>query len=293
MNFIFIRHGQGCHNLLSPLYKAKLLRYNDVFDLSNENGKMPMIDPELSIEGVHNTIRNAKILKKELKKHGISNINIVLSSPLLRAMETAYYIKREFKNLDGKDTSTEGDGSLRSTFTDGDGNRPCSGDLRGIYVAPYLREIDESGTDPKSKSSRAIIDTVPAYAMKPLDIQKKYLMSEGILDQFNFDYLDLNLRKEPGNINDFINWFKNSIGNHIQKGVNLNILVVTHAGVLSHATNKGFPNNTGFIVNNKGEIQILDQKQFILGDQITKEKVCSLGNTPGEGRCSSICKLMD
>lgn len=271
INLIFIRHGQGCHNVIKPLRDAKLLRYNDAMSLStpSTNSDIPLIDPHLTIEGVNNTIKNAKILKTILKDdHDINNIDIVLCSGLIRAMETAFYAKREFER---------------------DSN-PLD-----IYVVPYLRELDESSDDPKSPSSRKIIDTIPAYAMLPVQDQIRYLKSEGINAHFNFDYLDPDLRREPGDINDFLDWLNNTnILMQFTSKKQLNILVVSHAGVLKHYTNGSFPNNTGFLEtifnNGDSKITMFDQSKFVYNAPISSKLVCPHG--PESKRCNALCNVV-
>lgn len=273
LNFIFIRHGQGCHNVVTPLVKAKLIRYNDAMNLSKPEGKFPIIDPELTTIGVISTIQNAKVLKKMLTQQGITDIHLVVSSPLIRAMETAYYTKRELAAVDTKRELP-------------------------IYVAPYLREVDESSSDPKSKSSRKVIDTIPAYAMIPLKNQMNYLKEEGILEHYNFDYLDPTLRTEPGDISNFFNWLENSkllpTKLEIAKIPEINILVVTHAGVLHNHTGESFPNNGGFIETINGVndpvIKILDNKKFKPAMKLGEKSLCpSMHET---SRCNSICTLL-
>lgn len=275
LNFIFIRHGQGCHNVISPLVQSKLIRYNDAINFSKPKGKFPIIDPELTMIGLLSTIQNAKFLKNMLaSKHKISEIHLVISSPLIRAMETAYYTKREFEKDAGKD------------------------DHLLIYVAPYLREVDESSDDPKSKSSRKVIDTIPAYAMIPLNNQMNYLKEEGILTHYNFDYLDSTLRSEPGSISDFLNWLENSkllpTKLEISKMPQVNVLVVTHAGVMHNHTGESFPNNGGFIKTITGEndpiITILDNEKFRPVMKIGEKSLCP--SKEETSRCNSICTFL-
>ena len=290
LNFIFIRHGQGCHNVVAPLFQAKLIRYNEAMNFSKPEGKFPIIDPELTTIGVISTIQNAKVLKKMLVQQGISDIHLVVSSPLIRAMETAYYTKREFeRELAVVDTKREFERELAAVDT----KRELP-----IYVAPYLREVDESSGDPKSKSSRKVIDTIPAYAMIPLKNQMNYLKEEGILEHYNFDYLDPTLRTEPGDISDFFNWLENSkllpTKLEISKMPEINILVVTHAGVLHNHTGESFPNNGGFIETINGVndpvIKILDNKKFKPAMKLGQKSLCpSMHET---SRCNSICTLL-
>lgn len=225
IRFIFIRHGQGCHNIITGLKNGGFLRYNDALDFMGQGIKkeLALIDPQLTNVGINITKKNAKVLKKVLENRNIKKIDLVLSSALIRTIETAFYTKRVF-----------------------DYNKR-------IYVSPFLREVDESSKNPKSEKSRQVIDTIPAYAMKPVSVQQSYFVGEGIIDHISYNYLDPHLRKEPGDITDFINWFLSS---RLYKkklielnGVNeLNILVFTHAGVMHNFTGEGYYNNSGFIV---------------------------------------------
>jgi hypothetical protein len=152
----------------------------------------------------------------------MDEINVVGCSPLIRSMETAYFMTRKWKNPPKK-----------------------------IYVFPLLREIDESSTDKYSKKSLKTMETTPSYSMKTINEQKKYLESIELLDFFDFSFVEsnLDLRKEPGDIVKFINWFNNFYVSNIRPRNNLNVFVVTHAGVLKDYSNEGFYNNSGFVLN--------------------------------------------
>jgi len=248
INFVFIRHGQGCHNLISLLNDKKL--------------KTP-IDPQLSDIGFNHTKKNAKILETQLKYKSINKIDLVVCSPLIRTMETAFLTSQEMTNSTKK-----------------------------IYVVPFLREIDEMSSDVKSAKSRKVIDTEPSYAMLPLDVQKEYLQKQGILSYFNFDFVkDDTLRKEPGDINDFIKWIDTTKLLDTKEST-FNILAITHAGVMRRKTHRGYYNNLGFIlkfVNSyPDDVYDLDDYDFIKSpSSISKNLACPQG--VDTERCSFIC----
>jgi hypothetical protein len=280
VTFIFIRHGQGCHNIISDLYKKKLIRLNDALDFTGQskNKELALIDPELTTVGINMTKKNAGVLKKVLEKRNVRNIDLFLSSGLIRTIETAYYTKKIFGYND-----------------------------KMIYPVPFLREIDESSKDPKSKKSREVIDTIPSYAMKSLSLQKKHLEDEGILKEISFDYLDPTLRHEPGDINDFVHWFLSSElfkRTRMEKRLDvdtdsqdLTVMAFTHAGVLSNFTHEGFYNNSGFILNldtknpvdKKVDILLKDMKKeglFTDYGSIHPENYCELP------KCGQLCSKM-
>lgn len=239
INFIFVRHGYGCHNAASRLNKKGLV------NLDSNN----ILDPELTNIGIDATIYNGCIIANSLRKMGIDKIHLVGSSGLIRSMETAYYLTSRWKSQPPQ-----------------------------IYVFPYLRELDESTLssltaqenkqyqidginhvkDKNSKISRKRIDSIGVYAMKSIRDQKAHLDKMGLLNKINFDYIENSLlRNEPGDIFSFVDWFREMSIGALAKSQNdtINVMIVTHAGVLKDfywtETGKemGFDNNSGFIVN--------------------------------------------
>lgn len=219
VNFAFVRHGYGCHNAAKPLHNNGVLSFAEVDVLR-------MADPELTPLGVDASLNNGCVISKILRKLPVitsdpkmqmSPIQIVGCSPLIRSMETAYYMTRNWKNPPSK-----------------------------IYVFPLLREIDESSNDKYSPSSRKRIEDIPSYAMKSIQEQKQYLDSIGLLKYFDFTFVETDdkLRKEPGDVGEFIKWF--ALQSFSQ---NINCFIVTHAGVLRDFAHQGFANNSGFVVN--------------------------------------------
>lgn len=242
VNFAFLRHGYGCHNAMSNLV------YNDVISASNASKFMkrgvesknilkgdilPLNDPVLTNVGVEASIYNGCIINKILRRLStmyninknlrMDTFNVVGCSPLIRCMETAYYMTRKWKNPPNK-----------------------------IYVFPLLREIDESSFDKYSEASREIIRITPSYSIKSIDEQKQYLQKLGILDFFDFSFVETFPleRIEPGDIKEFMNWFAKYFMTLLNTNdTNLNVFITTHAGVLKDYSGEGFYNNSGFVIN--------------------------------------------
>jgi broad specificity phosphatase PhoE len=236
VNFIFVRHGYALHNAFSSLRNKGLIKT-----------KFKTQDPHLTQLGVDASIYNGCVLGNVLKRDlSFNSIDIVGCSPLVRSMETAYFMTSKWNSPPKK-----------------------------IEVFPYLRELDESTVseknvefhkDPyyqlypqfKSKNSlksKNIINSEPAYAMKSISQQKSYIESIGLINTFDFSYVE-QFNKErvmPGDIPSFISWFFNNYlkvnkSNSI-KNKPLNVLIVTHAGVLRDYFGEGVYNNAGVLLN--------------------------------------------
>lgn len=242
INFAFIRHGYGCHNAISGLVKSNLITSENGRILSGKSSKQKssIIDPVLTQVGVDASIHNGCVINNIFRSidqilkinyddtMNMNKIDIIGCSPLIRCMETAYYMSRSWPNPPSK-----------------------------IYVFPFLREIDERSSNKYSLESRITMNTKPFYAMKTMEEQKKYLDSLGILNFFDFSFVEMfkKERAEPGDISNFIKWFvieKDKILRENQKdNKNLNVFIVTHAGVLNDFARDGigFMNNSGFIIN--------------------------------------------
>lgn len=235
INFAFLRHGYGCHNAMSNLIRSGVLEYEYAKKFlgkgNQENSNIiPLNDPVLTNIGVEASIYNGCIINKIFKS--ISNnepammldtFNVVGCSPLIRCMETSYYMTRKWKNPPNK-----------------------------IYVFPLLREIDESSVDKYSQRSKEIIRVTPSYSIKTIEEQKAHLKSLGILDAFDFSFVETFPieRIEPGDINEFMNWFaKYFVKLLTKRNKNLNVFITTHAGVLKDFSKEGFFNNSGFVIN--------------------------------------------
>lgn len=273
INFGFIRHGYGCHNAIRPLSR----RYENINSLE-------FVDPELTELGVDASIQNGKIVANLLKNLGkitydsrldIQAINIIGCSPLIRSMETAFFMSRSWKSPPKK-----------------------------IYVFPLLREIHEGSSNKYSSESRTIMDIVPSYAMKSIKEQKSYLREIGILDYFDFTFVEnTEKRSEPGDISEFIKWFaKHIVGSKSP----LNVFIVTHAGVLRDYIeqtlhkSQGFVNNSGFVVNTTMNKEIAVNKVEILDRHLPKkffkeykkrEYTESKYYCPSK-RCKGLCKVI-
>lgn len=294
-NFVFIRHGYGCHNAISHLVYNKVISKDEAIQLTQSDNKLlnffkfnknnsvikPLIDPELTPNGVEISINNGCIINKILKQISIlkndkdinlDTINIVGCSPLIRCMETAYYMSRKWDNPPNK-----------------------------IYVFPLLREIDESGYNKYSKKSLERMNTLPSYAMKKLNDQKQYLKNLGILEYFDFTFVEnfINERSEPGDIGKFIEWFNKNFIPFLLPRKNLNVFITTHAGVLHNFSNERFMNNSGFVLNTTLDKNNISFRKIVsLNDYLpnsffknyreydTKEYYC-----PSD-RCGQLCSLV-
>jgi len=277
INFAFLRHGHGCHNALGPLYENGLIDRKDFKDFLDMK-----CDPELTQLGVDASIHNGCLVSKLLKKvpdfdkdYKMNPVNVVGCSPLIRCMETAYYMTRKWQNPPQK-----------------------------IFVFPYLREINESSSDPYSDESRKKMATSPSYAMKSIADQKEYLQSRGILQYFDFTYVENNLRArhEPGDLFVFMKWFarKFIMTNNLQKKDQLKVFVTTHAGVLKQFAEERFPNNSGIIVNTtfRQPSQMSFNKFLSLNDMLHTINFFTHYNHPNynnkeyfcpSNRCGNLC----
>lgn len=252
-NFVFTRHSFACHNLFNKL---------DSEFLNKNIKKYP--DPELTEYGVIASIINGKVIKKVLYEYNINHFDIIGCSGLIRSMETAFYLSRQL-NAHKK-----------------------------IYVFPLLRELDESSDNKYSIKSKMRINTTPSYQMESIAFQKDYLKRVGILQFFDFTFIEKSKeRNEPGDINSFINWFNKRFDNGLYKDKQrcgpLNVMLITHAGVLKDFAKESFNNNTGFILTKNKYIslknKLLNHPDFISSfNDINK-------NCPST-RCKNICQSL-
>jgi broad specificity phosphatase PhoE len=226
-NLVFVRHGFGCHNAIRPLRQAGVITQDTSLNSLNIHS-----DPELTPLGVDASIHNGYVIKK-LAKHAhlhtgdnnmkVSKIHVVGCSPLIRSMESAYYMTRKWKKPPKK-----------------------------IFVFPFLREIDEASNDKYSPTSRKVIDSSPSYSMKSIEQQKKHLKKYGLLRYFDFSFVENDAigRQEPGDVIKFTEWFNTKYVNSLKKPEpNLNVFVVSHSGVLWDFSHQSFHNNSGFLLN--------------------------------------------
>ena len=241
VNFAFLRHGYGCHNAMSGLAYGDVVSKDHAIQFmkpsSDKNilrsGILPLNDPVLTNIGVEASVYNGCIVNKILKRLSkisgddrlnMDTFNVVGCSPLIRCMETAYYMTRDWRSPPDK-----------------------------IYVFPLLREIDESSVDKYSTKSREVIRVTPSYAIKTIQEQKDYLKGLGILDYFDFSFVEAfpQERIEPGDIGRFMEWFSEYFVKLLDRSKlqNLNVFVTTHAGVLREFADEGFYNNSGFVIN--------------------------------------------
>jgi broad specificity phosphatase PhoE len=257
----------GKSGILEYEYTKKFLRKNN-----QENSNItPLNDPVLTNIGVEASIYNGCIINKIFKSISNSDImldtfNIVGCSPLIRCMETSYYMTRKWKNPPNK-----------------------------IYVFPLLREIDESSVDKYSQRSKEIIRITPSYSIKTIKEQKEYLKSLGILDSFDFSFVEAFPieRIEPGDIQEFMYWFAKyfvKLLTNKNKNKNLNVFITTHAGVLRDFSKEGFYNNSGFVINTKLQNTGYKLNRYIsLNKYIEKYNFFKDYNNPKYNKTSYYC----
>jgi broad specificity phosphatase PhoE len=277
-NFVFVRHGLSCHNA------TRYLSSKNIKPIKIDKNKLKEKDPELTEIGVDASIENGCIINNIIKNLDkvhqsgikIKQIDIIGCSPLIRAMETAYYMSRKFDNPPNK-----------------------------IWVFPFLREIDEMSSDKYSVNSIQIIDKNPSYAMKDIEEQKAYLKSKGLLQFFDFSFVETmdasKGRQEPGDIIKFINWFAEHFTQQQNLGKHSNIFIVTHAGVLKDYAKEDFYNNTGFILQTKLSNNFgrrLEYTRYIsLINYLPNHFILSYSNYFPDyfcpsNRCSGLCKII-
>lgn len=220
INFIFLRHGNACHNVLKNIM------------ISNKNLiKDELKDAVLTHYGVDTSIWIGCLIKNILKilnqldsnYQDIESFDYIGASPLLRSMETAYFMSNKWEQ------------------------RP-----EEIFIFPYLRELDERIFSLKTitkYSDPFIYNNVPQYSMKTINEQKEYLKNNFPDMNFNFSFVekDTTARERPGDVELFINWFYDEFKNKLNKNI-YNILIITHAGVIKEYFNETVYNNFGFIL---------------------------------------------
>jgi hypothetical protein len=290
INYAFLRHGFGCHNAMTSLLKNDVLSYDSVKVYSRGNAQAEakeFADPELTPLGVEASIHNGCVVSKTIRrlskilnntKYEISSVNIVGCSPLIRSMETAYYMTRKWKNPPNK-----------------------------IYVFPHLREINESeGSDIYSKESYDIMETVPAYAMKTIQEQKDHLRRHGMLEYFDFTFVenDEKRRKMPGDIKMFIGWFMKNFITLLdidkKSDFPLNVFLITHHGVLHDYSKRNYHNNSGFVVYSDDTYGFIRAENVFLDEYLPDSFFTNYQNQKfadkkyycPSNRCKSICSAV-
>lgn len=276
LNWVFVRHGFGCHNALSSLIQNQVISAADGEKLSTE-----LVDPELTPLGVEASLNNGCVVASLVKKIAsiisdpavqMDSIDIVGCSPLIRSMETAFYMTRNWKTPP-----------------------------KTIYVFPHLREVDEGSSNKNSFNSLRRIDTIPSYAMKSINEQKKFLQDNGILQYFDFSFVEIfaKERKLPGDIPTFMTWFIKNVATKSGKD-KLNTFIVTHAGVLKDFSGTGYHNNSGLFINSKvdgkkvvnktGSLHTLLPESFFK-EYYNNEFVAPEFYCPST-RCASLCSAV-
>ena len=234
-SFIFLRHGQSCQNLVRKL--RELNKLNPDADINEL-----VYDATLTESAIPESKRIGLELAEWIEKENL-NVKFVCSSPMIRAIETAVYMT---------------------------GISPIVKE-KPVYVMPYLREVDSK----RKKNTVKHVDK--KFPLREIQYQKEYLTKTGIIDRVRFDYVERHedLRKQPGNISEFIRWFiKKSITDFKQNDV---VVVVCHSGVMKQYFGSGFTNNNGFIIRSITEEIPLSKAKSNLK--------CS------EDRCNSACNV--
>jgi hypothetical protein len=300
MKFTFVRHGEGCHNMISK-HSQSLGKesYSRLVEMTS--------DPELTKAGAIISTYNGNVIKPIIGK-----VHIVCCSPLLRSMETAYFMSRGW----GTDAPSK------------------------IFVVPFLRELDESNMKGKySIKSRMRIDTLGVYQMSTIDNQKKHLMKyavardKSLVDFFDFTFVEQrdksflqpavkpflkNGRREPGDIPTFMKWAKTVMLSQLGlQGQNVSLVAVTHAGVLKdfvHAIQEDrdlgpqlrvdqscknnvspqFYNNEGVLLNvvDKGShLRVNSAKQLSRGTYKNIDS-CDVSDGSDNSRCGYVCNAL-
>jgi phosphohistidine phosphatase SixA len=238
INFIFIRHGESCQNLVGSMYSKYDPRYNELLDKFS--------DPTLSDTGTKDSIKAGLLLKKNLTKYNINKIDFIAASTMIRAIETAYFM----------------------TFYSDYQKKTI------INVCPYLRETrtpDSATQTNKSFPLKTLAEQKDYFKSKKMSdsINFNNVLGKDPSGKFY-------IRETPGDIKRFIKWFNKNIFilhmmPHIKKISDnnpINVLVFLHSGVMKDFSTKGPRNNTGFILqttynNNKKEIEYFKKNVYM------------------------------
>ena len=150
-----------------------------------------------------------------------------------------------------------------------------------VNVFPYLREIYKN-----TNETREFLDKY--FPLKTLQEQQEYLKETGILKHVNFNYINNEIRYEPGNLDKFIDWFEDNVLLPISKNP-LNIFIFAHANLFQNITGIGYENNNGFKLDaiKKDGIVMLDNSISNINFNIKRSDLICPTN-----RCSEICNAI-
>lgn len=207
VNFVFIRHGESCQQVAFNNIRDPEI-YNKFF--------VKFTDPTISDNGVIDSIDAGKQYVEKFSNGTVAgikfdNFDIIGCSPMLRTIETAYFMTLDYKP-------------------------------EKIFVFPFLRECARCNeTDTKE-----YLDT--QWPLRSITEQQTYLLNEKIT---NIDFkhvLDNPDRESPGNIKIFMDWFGKNLNLNEYSKEEINVLIVTHSHVLKHFSREPYDNNAGFIL---------------------------------------------
>jgi broad specificity phosphatase PhoE len=223
INFIFLRHGESCQQITRLIDDPK--KRKEMFH--------KFFDPTLTDNGIENSVTTGIQVKNVLNKNfNINTFDIIGCSPMLRAIETAHYMTKNYNYTNP------------------------------IFVLPFLRECHGCVQPVKEKDTPKKLDEI--WPMKSIETQKEYLKSQNI-DNISFYYTrNLLARSQPGNIENFIKWLQTNF--KLPNKPVVNILIVLHSHVIMDAFDKnGVYNNSGFLMTaTKNESEIIYNKKNIV-----------------------------
>lgn len=206
VNFVFLRHGESCQQVIYKHITDKIKKH-ELFETYT--------DPPISDSGVIDSIeigeKYSKLFSNGKFGKTIDSFDIIGCSPMLRAIETAYFMSLQYKP-------------------------------NNIYVYPFLRECRKCN----ETDTAEILNKL--WPMRSINDQKNYLEKEGI-HNINFKYVDNNNDREAyGNISIFLDWFSKNI--ILPDKPEINILIITHSHVIATSDySELVDNNGGFILS--------------------------------------------
>lgn len=254
VNFVFIRHGNSCQQITKD-FKNEDLYFHQ------------FADPTLTDAGVKDTVEAGKFLKDFLEKRDLK-VDIIGSSPMLRALETAYYTDLGLSNTSSVPSSPSSVISVSSSNSALSSPR----NKTKIYAFPFLRECYNCDI---TDTPKVLNDVWP---MKRILEQDIILKKQGAT--VDFSYVSYS-KQAAGSISDFINWFfRNFPG--IRNG--MTVLICTHGNVIRAVTSFGPSNNNGFamkVTYDSDRGITVEEKTMIKCDIVRSKVECPTTRCPG------------